>query len=71
MGIKKISQWGRGPCPSLHCPTAPPTENSVYFFALPSMNGPLPAELKSGENPERMKKLHTAGLDDTAIHIKI
>ena len=29
----------------------PPPEKSVYLLALPSMNGPLPAELKFGENP--------------------
>ena len=29
----------------------PPREKCI-FFALPSMNGLLPAELKFGENPE-------------------
>ena len=49
MGIKKFPSEG-----GVHVPpsTPPPPEKSVYFFALPSMNGPLPAELKFGENPE-------------------
>ena len=38
-----------GPCPSLHCPASPLLEKYI-FFALPSMNGPLPAELKFREN---------------------
>ena len=41
-----------GPCPSLHCPPPPtPFQEKYTFFALPFMNGPLPAELKFRENP--------------------
>ena len=41
MGIKKFASEG-----GVHVPPS----KSVYFFALPSMNGPLPAELKFREN---------------------
>ena len=54
MGIRKMSQWRRGPCTSLHLPTPPPPlprKVLSIFFALPSMNCPLPAELKFRENP--------------------
>ena len=47
MGIKNFPVRV-GPCPSLHCP--PPLLEKYIFFALPSMNGPLPAELKFREN---------------------
>ena len=33
-------------------PPPPPLLEKYIFFALPSMNGLLPAELKFGENPE-------------------
>ena len=41
-----------GPSPSLHRPPSPPPPllEKYIFFALPSMNGPLPAELKFREN---------------------
>ena len=32
-------------------PPPPPFREKYIFFALPSMNVPLPAELKFGENP--------------------
>ena len=48
MGIKNFPVRA-GPCPSLHCPP-PPILEKYIFFALPSMNGPLPAELKFREN---------------------
>ena len=33
----------------------PPPQESVHiFFALPAMNGPLPAELKFRENPDKV-----------------
>ena len=48
MGIKNFPVKA-GPCPSLHCPPSPLLEKYI-FFALPSMNGPLPAELKFREN---------------------
>ena len=47
MGIKNFPVRA-GPCPSLHCPP-PPILEKYIFFALPSMNGPLPAELKFRE----------------------
>ena len=49
MGIKKFPSEGE-----VHVPlsTAPPPREKCIFFALPSMNGLLPAELKFGENPE-------------------
>ena len=31
---------------------SPPQESALIFFALPAMNGPLPAELKFRENAE-------------------
>ena len=46
MGIKNFPVKA-GPCPSLHCP---PLLEKYIFFALPSMNGPLPADLKFREN---------------------
>ena len=49
MGIKNFPVRA-GPCPSLHCPPPPPLLEKYIFFALPSMNGPLPAELKFREN---------------------
>ena len=54
MGIKKIPGDGGVPVPHSTCP--PPTpllprKVLSIFFALPSMNGPLPAELKFRENP--------------------
>ena len=49
MGIKNFPVKA-GPCPSLHCPPSPPLLEKYIFFALPSMNGPLPAELKFREN---------------------
>ena len=48
MGIKNFPVKA-GPCPSLHCPPSPLLEKYI-FFALPSTNGPLPAELKFREN---------------------
>ena len=48
MGIKNFPVRA-GPCPSLHCPP-PPILEKYIFFALLSMNGPLPAELKFREN---------------------
>ena len=33
------------------CPPPPLVREKYTFFALPSMNVPLPAELKFGENP--------------------
>ena len=50
MGIKNFPVKA-GPCPSLHCPPSPPLRKYI-FFALPSTNGPLPAELKFRENTE-------------------
>ena len=47
MGIKNFPVKA-GPCPSLHRP--PSLLEKYIFFALPSMNGPLPAELKFREN---------------------
>ena len=47
MGIKKFPSES-GSSPSLHCP---PGEKYI-FFALLSMNGPLPAELKFRENTD-------------------
>ena len=49
MGIKNLPVK-TGPCPSLHRPPSPPSLRKVYIFALLSMNGPLPAELKFREN---------------------
>ena len=52
MGIKNFPVKA-GPCPSLHRPPSlpPPSLLEKYiFFALPSMNGLLPAELKFREN---------------------
>ena len=51
MGIKNFPVKA-GPCPSLHRPPSPPPPplEKCIFFALPSMNGPLPAELKFREN---------------------
>ena len=55
MGIKKFPSEGEVHVPPSTAP--PPTPNTpppekCIFFALPSMNGLLPAELKFGENPE-------------------
>ena len=60
MGIKKFpKEGGVHVPPSTPPPPSPPPEKSVYLLALPSMNGPLPAELKFGENPVlRTKVLH-------------
>ena len=55
MGIKKFPSEGGVHVPPSTAPLPPPPENSVYFFSLPSMNGPLPAELKFGENPVNIK----------------
>ena len=49
MGIKNFPVKA-GPCPSLHRPPSPPLLEKFIFFALPSMNGSLPAELKFREN---------------------
>ena len=52
MGIKNFPVKA-GPCPSPHRPPSPPPLLEKYvFFALPSLNGPLPAELKFRENTE-------------------
>ena len=32
----------------------PPQESAHIFFALPAMNGPLPAELKFRENADKV-----------------
>ena len=44
---KKISQWGWVHDPHSIAPSPP---EKYIFFALPSINGPLPAELKCREN---------------------
>ena len=49
MGIKNFPVRA-GPCPSLHCPPSLPLLDKSILFALPSTNGPLPAELKFREN---------------------
>ena len=64
-GNKKISQWQRGPCTSLHLPPPLPRKVLSIFFALPSMNGPLPAELKFRENRETMSNYF--GITHTAL----
>ena len=51
---KNLAPTRVGPCPSLHYP--PPLRNVHLwgiFFALPAMNGPLPAELKFRENTDQ------------------
>ena len=51
MGIKNFPVRA-GPCSSLHCPPSPPLLEKYIFFALPSLNVPLPAELNFRENTE-------------------
>ena len=51
---KNLAPTRVGPCPSLHYP--PPLRNVHLwgiFFALPAMNGPLPAELKFKDNTDQ------------------
>ena len=50
MGIKKVPSEGGSM--SLTPLPPPPPEEKYIFFALPSMNGPLPAELKFRENTD-------------------
>ena len=57
MGIKNFPVRA-GPCPSLHCPPSPILEKYI-FFALPSMNGPLPAELKFRENTAHVRNIQS------------
>ena len=73
MGIKKFPSEG-----GVHVPpsTAPPTpREKCIFFALPSMNGPLPAELKFGENPANViqltltLKMTTAQVFETSVTV--
>ena len=56
MGIKKFPSEGEVHVPLSTAPpptpNTPPPREKCIFFALPSMNGLLPAELKFGENPE-------------------
>ena len=59
MGIKNFPVKA-GPCPSLHRPPSPPPPllEKYIFFALPSLNGPLPAELKFRENTATNENLN-------------
>ena len=47
--LLNFTAWSK-PCPSLYYPL--PRKVRTFFFALPEMNGPLPAELKFRENAD-------------------
>ena len=56
MGIKNFPVLRRVHVPHSTVPPPPPLLEKYIFFALPSMNGSLPAELKFRENTVKMVK---------------